>query len=233
MADREYSQTAVVLAEGEKLPLRKDPVYKQFLKEIGGRAGLRAIAMASSNIKATELLALLDDESYKSWGAKKLLQQASISYNEVLSMRDERSRNLAVSNMIAKLPELAEDLMEDAKTLRAVCPICNGLRVREYTTKDNIRNVVICEGCKGFGEIRKVGDKDARQIVAKATKIIDNGPGMVIDARTQVNTVINNPAGGFEDLIKKAGKVIQLTPKRIEDEDSSVSSRYVGDEYSA
>lgn len=213
---QDHTTTAVIVSDkSEKLPVRKDPVYKQFIREIGGRTGLRSIALASSNPKAIELLALLDDESYKTWGVKKLLQRADISFSEAIQLRDERSRNLAVSNLIAKLPDLADDLSKDAATRRIPCPICDAARVMAVFKKGSTETqMVVCWGCKGFGELVETGDKDARNIIAKATKLIDDKPGIMVDARTQVNSVTNQFGSSFEEVMKKAGKIIQA--KKVE-----------------
>jgi hypothetical protein len=227
---KDFIQTSAIIKsdKSERIPQRKDPVYKQYIREIGGRKGLRGLAMASANPKAVQLLELLDDESYNTWGVKKLLQAASITFNEALQLRDERSRNLAVSTMISRLPELAEDLVEDALTRRMVCPICQGNRVIFKSDKDKGEYAVVCDGCRGFGELVQKGDKDARQLVAKATKIIDDNPGVLVDARTQVNQVFQNPLGSsFEEAMKKAGKLITLTPRKVDNENSIIESELV------
>lgn len=204
----------------EKIPQRKDPVYKQFIQEIGGRAGLRQLALASENPKALELVALLDDETYKSYGVKKLLQAASMTFAQALQLRDDRNRNLAVSNMISKLPALADDLMEDARTTKRPCPVCDTKRVLSITNKEGVTEIILCHGCKGFGELIRPGDKDARQIVAKATKIIDNNPnvGVTVNVPTQIN---NNFGTSFEDTMRKAGKLIQATARRVDESSNS------------
>jgi hypothetical protein len=205
---------ALVL-RGERAPQRKDPTYKEFVAAIGGRAGLRDIVLHSSNPKAADLLKLMDDSAYNRMGVKALAHKADISYFELTRMRDERSRNLAVSNLVAGLPALAEDLKKDAASKEEGCPICFMEKVLQFGEDPATGEPIFkkCWKCLGSGVILVPGDKDARSLIAKTTKLVEEVGTTVIAG--DINQTQINFGDSFEEQMKRAGKAIAAASKPI------------------
>lgn len=181
-------------------PMRQasDPLWKILDSKIGGRDGLLASALASSNPKAAELTAMLLDKAYRRHGTKILAQKAGLSASEVVDMFRDRKWLEAALTLHEQLPAIVADAAEDARASMVPCSEC---KAQPQTPP--------CYVCKGKGEVRRPGDKDKLKFVGEATGMVKRDqPSM------QTNVQVNVSGGAsFEDLMKRA--TLQTT-KRVE-----------------
>src|SRR5438093_9815122 len=86
----------------------------------------------------------------------------------------DHQRHLGLLAMSSQLPAIMADVAEDAKDTMETCPRCDGLKSIPYREAETLRE---CPACKGTGEIRRIGDPHARDLVFESMKLIrQRGP---------------------------------------------------------
>lgn len=178
-----------------KSPQHLDPLWQLLEAKVGGREGLLAAALASTNEKAKALVQLLLDKNYRNWGTKKLALRAGLSAPDVVDMFRDQKWLEATLALHEVLPEIVSDAAVDARATQIPCELCKTSKVDESGHP--------CYACGGTGYLRKPGDKDKLAFVGEATGLVGKKGPFV-----QVNTQINNqqPAMGtsFSELMRKA-----------------------------
>lgn len=193
---------------------RKDRLWQLLDSKIGGKEGLLAAAMSSTNPKAADLIPLILDKAYRQWGTKALCRKVGLTTPEVVDMFRDRKWLEAMLTLHDELPNVVQDAVIDAKASFAPCPECKGVGI-DWNKGDGGAK---CYYCEGKGRIRRPGDKDKLKFVSEAVGMTSkDGP------QNQTNLQINVQGAAvgvsFEDLMKKATlnvgkpKVIDVTPE--------------------
>lgn len=191
-------------------PEHLDPLWQSLNEKLGGREGLLEAALASSNPKAGDLVALLLDAAHKSWGTKKLAKKAGLEATDIVDMFRDKKWLETTLVLHEQLPDIMQGATEDAKPSFVPCELCKGKKINAEGEP--------CYSCKGKGEIRKAGDKDKLSFVGEAVGLTGKRGPLV-----QFNQQINNQGQGsnFEDLLKKA-TISFNKPRQIEAVDAEV-----------
>src|SRR5262249_10381662 len=120
-------------------------------------------------------------------------------------------RFIGLLRMSNQLPQVMEDVTEDAKSHMQVCGRCDGEKVIQFT-RANKTTSKKCPDCKGTGEVRVVGDKHARDLVFESMKLTRQREGPIVAIQQNIG------AGGglsakLEDLLKQTQSVILEAPR--------------------
>lgn len=208
-------ETRLVKTEN-KSPERKDPSYRDLVKRIGGREGLREMVALSNNPKAKALLEVIDDPAFKTYGVKKLASQVGLTRYEIYELSRNKHFQEALLTAFEEIPEIVKSAAKYAKEQQELCAVCDRGIVQPKKEGDLPK---VCKKCRGTGIIFLKPDKDARDFIGKATKFIETNPMLQVN-NTQVNNSNSISTGSFEDIIKKAETISVrrvIEPENIED----------------
>lgn len=147
---------------------------------------------------------MLSDPAYAHVSFATLARKANIALQELQEIYTNGMRHIGLLKMATSLPDIMGDVAEDAKTTMEVCPRCDGFKIvpaPDNQTRD-------CPLCKGKGEIRRTGDKHARDLVFESAKLIkQSGPMFAIQQNFgQMDT-------RMESMLKKTRQIV-LEPKK-------------------
>lgn len=177
-----------------------DPAYKRFSEIVGGREGLKELAAWSENPKAQKLFQLIDDGRYKTYGIKALAKRCGMTLPELCNLFREKHFLDMYLTFFASMPNIAKGVVQDAQPSTDVCPMCSGIGV---VTRGKSESE--CPKCKGSGEVRVPGDKEARRDVFKAAGVIKDQPAVI---NQNVTNLSIEGVGDFEDLMRS----VKTTP---------------------
>jgi hypothetical protein len=130
------------------------------------REDLKAALGDSESPKYQKFLSALSGTRYRSWNIGTLARKFSITPNELTTIWRDHNLAKGMATIIAGIPRIAADVVEDARSIRAVCPQCDGWRfvqVPEHLQKKFSAKVVDCPNCEGTGMVRKPGSDVDRQ----------------------------------------------------------------------
>jgi hypothetical protein len=164
--------------------------------------------------KYDTLLRALHDPIYARCSFPHLLRKFGISLHEAQCLYTDHMRQWALLGVANHLPEIMEDVAEDARSHMEVCPRCDGEKVVESTRGDG-KATKPCPNCSGSGQVRVIGDPHARDLVFEAMKLTrQRGPLVAI----QNNNFRGNPDSRMEGLLKAAQQAGAIeVPKREPD----------------
>lgn len=202
--DNQGGQLAIRADAQLAVPERDDPAYTKFSELVGGKAGLRELASWSENPKAAKLCQVMDGDLYKTYGIKALAKRCGMTLPELCNLFREKHFLETFITFFQGVPGIAKGAVDDATPSTDICPICAG---SGHAKRDGYQ--VKCLKCKGSGEIRVSGDKEARRDVFKAVGLLKDSPQVV---NQQIGNVTVEGVDNFEDLMKSAVK----TAKKIE-----------------
>lgn len=159
--------------------------------------------------KYDTFLAMLADPAYIRLSFAALARKANVTLQELQELYSNGMRHLGLLKLATALPDIIGDVAIDARTTMESCHRCDGLMVvpfGENGTKP-------CPMCKGKGEIRRVGDKQARELVFESAKLTgQTGPLVAIQ---------NNFAGTdsrMESMLKRTRSIVLEPIKKTIDE---------------
>lgn len=187
---------------------RKDLLWTLITKSIGGRDGFVAAAALSSNPKADDLLNLLADPAYSTWGVKKLAKKAGLKPAEIIDMFREQKWLQTTIAIHQELPEIIRDAVQDARASSVPCPDCLGMGLK----KDGIK----CKMCNE-GRVRKPGDNAKLAFVGEAAGITGKKGPLV-----QVNQQFNQTGLGeesFNELMRRSSPRMRVQNRVIDEPD--------------
>jgi hypothetical protein len=152
------------------------------------------------------------DRSF-AWVARK----SGVSLQDLQSAYSDGKRHLALMQAAEQLPEIMNDVANDARSRMAPCSRCYGSGTeavppsRQETSdgSDEELQTQDCIECKGAGEVTVPGDKQARDLILKTTGMIGDG-GMVLNMDNRSLT-INQGQGGddrIEDLLARTQEIV-------------------------
>lgn len=133
----------------------------------------------SHDDKYVGFLGALHDQAYAGCSFANIMRRFHITLHEVQVLYTEGKRQTALMAMSTALPQIAEDVSEDAKTRMVACPRCDGIgSIADGKNPDTgLQEARECPECKGKGEVRQIGDKHARDLVFESMKLTNQkGP---------------------------------------------------------
>ena len=116
-----------------------------------------------------------------------LLVDAWVDYNRLLGLM----------YMATDLPQIMEDVTNNARNRDVVCPRCDGLK----TVRDGETESRTCPVCKGTGDVQVPGDSHAIQLVFEALGLIGcKEPVIRIEQNMRVESL--------EEMLRMTQKIV-------------------------
>src|SRR5258708_3173859 len=150
-----------------------DCVSDPFIESLGADKDLKTALHVSSSPKAKRFLRLLLIPRERKLSISRMAAMADLIPVELAQIFRDYYSSQAVMQMVKQLPEVADDIMEDAKSTEIECPRCDGWG--KITLQLNPKSKParkICPRCDGLGKGRQVGNSDAPQLALEATGAI-------------------------------------------------------------
>jgi hypothetical protein len=159
------------------------------------RENLKAALADSESPKLQKFLAALAGTRYRGWNIGTVARKFSITPNELTTIWRDHNLAKGMATIIAGIPEIAADVVEDARSIKVICPQCDGWRfvpVPEHLQEKFSARVVECPNCDGTGMVRKPGSDVDRQRMWEAAGLARKGNG--------VGVQVNVNAGQFQGV---------------------------------
>lgn len=178
-----------------------------FIQECGRLNSLKTALAQSNSPKMVALFIDLANPESRNFTISELAKHHKITALELAELMRDYNRSKTILNMLAEMPEVGKDVVNDAKSTHVSCRRCDGLgtiETRETTVEvdENGRErekpvYARCPECKGRGVIRKSGDLAARKLAFEATGLITKQPLVAIDQR---QVTIESTLGELEGM---------------------------------
>lgn len=152
----------------------------------------------------------LHDPNFSRFSFPMMLRKFNISLHEIQSIYTDGKRQLGLLKMSSALPQVMEDVSEDAKSQMVLCPRCDGDKVEIIVDARNDKGKVTksheqtCRVCEGAGKVKVPGDKHARDLMFESMKLtkLPGGPLVAIQ---------QNLGGGGVSLDSNVESLLKLT----------------------
>lgn len=183
-----------------------DKPMKRFYENID-RETFASFLDSSGNDRYEKVLLMIYDPAYASITFAKICQKAGVTLHEMQELYTNGMRQLALLRMSTALPELMADVAEDAKSRMENCTRCDGFGF--IPSGDSTRD---CPTCKAVGSVRRVGDKQARELVFESAKMIrQSGPLVAIQQNFSTGD------SHLESILKRTREIALEPPLKIID----------------
>jgi hypothetical protein len=181
------------------------------------REDLKAALGASESPKLQKFLSALSGTRYRGWNIGTLARKFGITPNELSTLWRDHNLSKGMATIIAGIPKIAADVVEDAQSVKVICPHCDGwgfVGVPEHLQENLGSKMIDCPNCEGAGMIRKPGSDVDRKRMFDAAGWARKGGGDGVQ--------VNVNAGQFpsvESVIelmeraKKSAKTIDARPE--------------------
>lgn len=132
----------------------------------------------------------------------RLAERHGLPYVKIAEEYQSLKRAEGLIRQSRHLPDLMEQVAEDAKSEHVQCPICDGARKTQRESGD----MVLCDTCRGKGTIRVGGDIKLLELVFKSAKLI---------GEPQRGPLVNVNVGDvpkdekLEDLYQTLGPIVE------------------------
>lgn len=146
------------------------------------------------------LLAMMRDPEYRHKTLAQMAKLCHLSLHELQSLYIDGMRQLALLRLSTALPDIMEDVTVNAKDTMESCPRCDGLKIVPF--KESTR---ACPTCKGSGEIRRIGDKHARDLVFQSAKLTGSRDGPMVAIQ---QNFISGGDERMENMLKKTRQIV-------------------------
>lgn len=198
---------------------------KRTMAEIGEEE-LRAMLesrKADDDKKAEQLLDLMSRPPDPKTSIMRLMQLAGYTRREMVKLYGEYKADEMQVRLARGLPDLATDLVEDAKSRERTCGACKGAgMIIAKPGDDPLVGAVeeTCVECSGAGKIRERGCNDSRKLILEVSGLVKKGNGFGVN----INMGNSGNVDSFDTLISRANDL--MDDKRT----VNASAEQVGDE---
>jgi hypothetical protein len=162
---------------------RLDEPYNAYLEKIDPRGdsprsrALRHSLAVNPDAHFREFLLRLSEPRYKGYSLAAIAKTCDLSLPQFAEFYQKSVVQQALALAQQAVPELTEDLIEDARTTLVSCERCDGIGHIEApegyvapgekpTKKASLgRKVRTCPTCEGKGKVRRIGNEHARDSV--------------------------------------------------------------------
>ena len=179
---------------------------KRFSKVVD-REALEMFLAEKDNPKYETFLALLHDPAYAKLPFAQIARLAKISLSEFQQVYTDGMRHMGLLRMANALPQIMEDVAEDARNSTQLCHRCDGTGI----VPDGERKTKVCPVCDGERRVKKMGDKHARNLIFETAKLTGQAGPMVA---IQQNFSIGDTR--MESMLKKTRSIVLEPPKKID-----------------
>jgi hypothetical protein len=154
----------------------------------------------STNEKLICLCAMLSDPAYKQFAFATLVSKAHLTLQELQEVYSNGMRHIGLLRMASHLPDVMEDVANDAKNTMENCPRCDGYKV----IPDGENGTRACTTCKGTGEVKRMGDKHARDLMFETAKLTKQSGGPTV----QINQAFTTIDSRMETMLKRTRSIV-------------------------
>jgi hypothetical protein len=155
-----------------------DTTYNDFLQTVDPKANPDAqYALASATDRRfREFLRIMGEPRFSRYSLAALAKTCDISLPEWADFWRKAQITRAIAETSNAIPDLARDMMADARSQNVMCERCDGLGTVDPTggEKDIVR---CCPACKGLGTLSRPGDSHARDKVLEMTGLSSKAKG--------------------------------------------------------
>lgn len=135
-----------------------------------------------------------------------ICRKFGVTLNELQAIYTDGMRHLGMLQMANALPQVMQDVSEDALNTTTVCPRCDGLKQLPITLRDeegnDVDSVRECPQCEGIGKVKERGDKHARDLVFESMKLTN--------AKVPLVGIVQN-FGGSDGMDAKMEGMLKMT----------------------
>jgi hypothetical protein len=153
----------------------------------------------STNEKLICLCAMLSDPAYKQFAFATLVSKAHLTLQELQEVYSNGMRHIGLLRMASHLPDVMEDVANDAKNTQETCNRCDGTRV--VPEGDGMKP---CPTCRGTGEVKRMGDKHARDLMFETAKLTKQSSGPTV----QINQAFTQIDSRMETMLKRTRSIV-------------------------
>jgi hypothetical protein len=182
--------------KGKMIAPRKNVIFRRFEETVGREALQTALAQVDDD-RASMLVDMMCDPYYQKQTLASLAKKCGLTLNEVRDLFRKANLDQALMKMYKHVPEILEDTAIDAKSSTKTCWKCNGGRVNAEGDD--------CLECNGSGQVRVVGDKDARGYVFDIAGLSRKGGPLI----AQQFNVSGGSMESLETLIESGQKLLK------------------------
>lgn len=189
---------------GRKMPrvASRDLPMKRFIENVPDNEFSAALE-SSPDPKFATFLAARADPAYATLSFSALCRKFNISLQDVDDLWRNHQLHRGMIQMMTHVPQVLEDVAQDAKSKMVVCTRCDGEGVLVSNNgPDDTGGARVCPVCDGAKKIKVSGDKAARDLVFESIGLTGKRSPMVA---IQQNFGLDS---GLEDILISTQRVL-------------------------
>jgi hypothetical protein len=217
------------------IPIRApDLAYQLFLKTLrddDDHTQLKLALSQAGTAAADKFLSKLFNPANKNRTIETLAKSCGIGIPQLRDIWRTARIDEGLMNLLNEYPRAMKDVARDSRSTREACKFCGGtgkivdehaeppevIRPRgrrrsklDYDAPEPKPVLIACPNCKGFGSIRKVGDKDSRALMGQILGV-SGKVAPLVDARTSIFN-LESVIGDIEQMQKAQPTVYDIEP---------------------
>lgn len=160
--------------------------------------------------KYAGFIAALHDPKNAKYSFALLMRKHDMTLHELQTLYTDGQRHIGLLNIASRLPQVMEDVGEDALSKYVLCARCDGRKILvdiierdEKTGKPTKTEERECPVCEGVGKVRESGDKHARDLMFESMKLTKQSGPLV--------GIVQNFGAGNAGLDGKMEDMLKLT----------------------
>jgi hypothetical protein len=195
-----------------QVPKRIDALEEEFIRSLGSREELQKALATCEQLHIQRFLNDLTNLKHRDKGIAFLARKHAITPLELADIWRRHCLAQGMLNLIAGLPQMAADIVEDARSRMVPCERCDGLGEVEYVFGPKKGEIRVCPQCEGSGKVRIAGSSDARKMALEATGLVGKRATLIQSATIHAHNV-ESVIGELENLQIEAGSGSNKSPK--------------------
>lgn len=168
----------------------RDKPFRTFLDAIPREHFLGVLAAQPEESRLRSLLALMTAD-YSSYTHPPLLvtlcKKAGVTMQDIMNLMKDHAVAEGTVKMMLSLPQVMEDVGQDAKTRVRTCTVCLGrghVTIAEQDADGKLTgdsHEEDCLNCEMTGKVREIGDKHSRELLFETAELTNKPRGPLIN----------------------------------------------------
>lgn len=191
---------------------KADKPFRTFLDAIPREHFEGVLAAQPEESRLRSLLALMTAD-YSSYTHPPLLvtlcKKAGVTMQDIMNLMKDHAVAEGTVKMMLSLPQVMEDVGQDAKTRNRTCTVCRGECEVEVCDGEGkpTGEMRICLNCEGTGKVREIGDKHSRELLFETAELTNKPRGPLINQNFDLrDTQLKQVLMATQDLMEPGGK---------------------------
>lgn len=182
---------------------RVDKPFRNYLESWPRDVLIAALASQPEESRFRTLLSLMESDTTATLPT--MCRKAQVTMPMMCNLMREAAVAEGTVRMMLSLPQVMEDVGEDAKTKLRTCTVCEG--EGEVQEKDGdgtpVGDKKMCLNCEGEGTIRETGDKHARDLLFETAELTNKPRGPLIEQNFDMrDTGLRRTMAMTQDLLE-------------------------------